>query len=68
MFERKEQLDEAVAELKEAARLDPTYPEPHFALARIYRKRHDPDAAERKLHLFQKLRDTDKMKEITRHD
>jgi tetratricopeptide (TPR) repeat protein len=68
VFERKEQLDGAVAELKEAARLDPTYPEPHFALARIYRKRHDAAAAERELHLFQELRDTDKIKGIMRPD
>jgi tetratricopeptide (TPR) repeat protein len=68
VLERKERYEEAVAELLQAANLDPTYPEPHYALGRIYRKRRDFKAAERELSMFQDLRNTDKVKGITRPD
>ena len=68
VLEKKERYEEAIAELEEAARLDPTYPEPHYALGRIYRKRRDVKAAERELSMFQDLRNTDKLKGITRPD
>ena len=59
---------EAIAELELTAKLDPTYPEPHYALARIYRKRRDLKAAETELGIFQELRRTDKLKGINRPD
>jgi len=68
VLERKERYDEAIAELQQAAKLDPTYPEPHYALGRIYRNRKDLKAAERELSTFQDLRNTDKLKGITRPD
>ena len=68
LLEKKERYEEAIAELQQAARLDPTYPDPHYALARIYRKRKDVKTAERELGVFQDLRNTDKLKGITRPD
>jgi tetratricopeptide (TPR) repeat protein len=68
VLEKKEQYEEAIAQLEQAAKLDPTYPEPHYALARIYRKRRDSKTAEKELSLFQDLRNTDKLKGITRPD
>ena len=68
LLEKKERYQEAVAELEQAAKLDPTYPEPHYALGRIYRKQRDVKAAERELRIFQDLRNTDKLKGITRPD
>ena len=68
LLEKKERYQEAVAELEQAAKLDPTYPEPHYALGRIFRKQRDVKAAERELRIFQELRNTDKLKGITRPD
>ena len=68
VLEKEERYQEAIAELEQAARVDPTYPEPHYALGRIYRKRKDFKRAERELSLFQELRNTDKLKGITRPD
>jgi Flp pilus assembly protein TadD len=68
VLERKERDEEAIAELQQAARLDPTYPEPHYALGRIYRKQRDFKAVEKELRMFQDLRNTDKLKGITRPD
>src|SRR3984957_3520988 len=68
LLEGKERYEEAIAELQQAARLDPTYPEPHYALGRIYRKQRDFKAVERELRMFQDLRNTDKLKGITRPD
>lgn len=68
LLEKKERYQEAIAELEQAAKLDPTYPEPHYALGRIYRKQRDVKAAERELRIFQDLRNTDKLKGITRPD
>ena len=61
-------LIEAIEELKEASRLDPTYPEPHYALARIYRKKQDATSAQHELTMFETLRKVDKQKGITRPD
>jgi len=68
LLEKKERYQEAIAELEQAAKLDPTYPEPHYALGRIFRKQRDVKAAERELRIFQELRNTDKLKGITRPD
>lgn len=68
LLEKKERYEEAIGELEQAAKLDPTYPEPHYALGRIYRKRRDFKAAETELSVFQDLRNTDKLKGITRPD
>ena len=68
VLERKEQYEEAIVELQQAVKLDPTYPEPHYALGRIYRKRRDFKAAEGELSTFRDLRNTDKLKGITRPD
>jgi tetratricopeptide (TPR) repeat protein len=68
VLERKEEYEEAIVELQQAVKLDPTYPEPHYALGRIYRKRRDFKAAEGELSMFRDLRNTDKLKGITRPD
>ena len=68
VLEKKGRYEEAIAEQQEAAKLDPTYPDPHYALGRIYRKQSDFKAAERELSMFQDLRNTDKLKGITRPD
>ena len=44
------------SDLEEAARLDPSYPEPHYALARIHRKSGDAEKADRALEAFQRLK------------
>lgn len=68
VLEKKGRPEEAVQELKESVRLDPTYPEPHYALARIYKRRQDVMSARQELSLFEKLRNEDKRKGITRPD
>ncbi|MGH9574643.1 MAG: tetratricopeptide repeat protein, partial [Candidatus Acidiferrales bacterium] len=68
VFERKKQLERAVHELRRSAELDPTYPQPHYALARIYKQQSDLEAAERELRLFTKLRAIDNRKGIVRPD
>jgi tetratricopeptide (TPR) repeat protein len=68
VLERKGLQEEAIAQLKEAVRWDPTYPEPHYALSRIYRTRKDVGMAQEEIALFQKLREVDKAKGITRPD
>ena len=68
VLEKKNRNKEAVEELKEASRLDPTYPEPHYALARIYKKQENAASAQQELSMFEALRKTDKQKGITRPD
>jgi tetratricopeptide (TPR) repeat protein len=46
---------EAIAELLTAARLDPSNPSPHYALFVLYRKTHDPEAAQAQLKQFEEL-------------
>jgi len=65
VLEKKQNLDDAIAELEQAAALDPTYPEPHYVLARILRQRSDARAAI-ELRKFQQLRANDKQKGIAR--
>jgi Flp pilus assembly protein TadD len=67
-LEKEGRGSEAVKELTEASRLDPTYPEPHYILARIYRRENDAKSAEEQLILFQRLRDADKRNGVTRPD
>ena len=59
---------QAITELEQAAKLDPTYPEPHYAMARIQRKIGNLQAAAKEIQLFEDLRKTDKLKGITRPD
>jgi tetratricopeptide (TPR) repeat protein len=55
-LEKKGRATQAVAELEEAARLDPAYAEPQYALARLYRRGGDGEKAERALLRFQQLK------------
>jgi len=48
---------EAVDALTRAATANPTYPEPHYALARIYRRLDEPRRADQAMATFQHLRD-----------
>jgi tetratricopeptide (TPR) repeat protein len=56
IFESNGRLPEAVAELREAARLDPTSPEPHAVLARIYHKLGQEQASQEEVKTFKKLK------------
>jgi tetratricopeptide (TPR) repeat protein len=66
VLEKKERYEEAITEMERAATLDPTYPDPHYALSRIHRRRQDVKAAQRELRIFQDLRNADKLRGITR--
>ena len=48
VLEKKGQAAAAIAELSQAAELDPSYPEPHYALARLYRRSGDAKRADRR--------------------
>ena len=45
-------IADAIAELGEAARLDPRYAEPHYVLARLHRRAGDTEKADRALERF----------------
>ena len=47
---------EAITELNEAARLDPDYAEPQYALARLYRRSGDKERADRALERFLEIK------------
>lgn len=51
------QVDRAIKELEEGARLAPTSPEMHYALARAYRRAGREEDAKRETALFQKLQE-----------
>jgi Flp pilus assembly protein TadD len=68
VLEKKGQSEDAVRELKEAATLDPTYPEPHYALARIYKRQGNLRSSQQELTLFEALRNEDKRKGVIRPD
>jgi len=51
------QIDRAIKELEEGARLAPTSPEMHYALGRAYRRAGREQDAKRETALFQKLQD-----------
>ena len=51
------QIDRAIKELEEGARLAPTSPEMHYALGRAYRRAGREEDAKRETALFQKLQD-----------
>jgi len=54
--EKQKQDDAALLELAEAARDDPTYPEPHYLLARIYARNGQKARAEAEQQAFAKLK------------
>jgi tetratricopeptide (TPR) repeat protein len=56
VLEKKGRTADAVAELEEAARLDPTATEAPYALARVYRRAGDDAKADRALQRFEELR------------
>jgi Flp pilus assembly protein TadD len=47
--------EDAIIELRESARLDPNYAEPHFALARILHKLDKEPAAQEELRTYRSL-------------
>jgi Flp pilus assembly protein TadD len=51
------QIDRAIKELEEGARLAPTSPEMHYALGRAYRRAGREEDAKRETALFQKLQE-----------
>jgi tetratricopeptide (TPR) repeat protein len=57
LLEQEERLDEALRELVRAAECDPSYAEPHYALARIYRRQGHADQAVQALATFERLHD-----------
>jgi Flp pilus assembly protein TadD len=50
---------EAIAELRQAATLSPSYAEPHYVLGRIYQRKGDTKNAEAAWATFQKLKKED---------
>jgi tetratricopeptide (TPR) repeat protein len=63
-LEKKGRAGDAVSEIEEAARLDPAYAEPQYALARLYRRGGDPQKADHALQQFQEIkRDRDQRKD-----
>jgi len=55
-LEKKGRTADAVAQLEEAARLDPAAPEAPYALARVYRRAGDAGKADRALQRFEELK------------
>ena len=58
VLEQDDRLEEAVRALELAADRDPTYADPHYALARVYRLLGRANEAQRALAAFERLRDT----------
>jgi len=56
LLEKEQKPSEAIQELNQAAALDRTYPEPHYALARIYRKAGEREKSDTCLKTFLKLK------------
>jgi tetratricopeptide (TPR) repeat protein len=56
LLEQRQRWNEAIGELAGAVQADPTYPEPHYVLARIYRRGNRPDQADESLATFKRLR------------
>jgi tetratricopeptide (TPR) repeat protein len=56
LLEKRQKPLEAIQALDQAGALDPSYPEPHYALARIYRKIGEREKADRSLKTFLKLK------------
>ncbi len=56
LLEKQKRYKEAIDELNSAATLDPSYPEPHYVLARIYRITGDSKSAEAAVQTFQRLK------------
>ena len=57
LLEQQDHLNEAVAALKHAAASDASYADPHYALARIYRRQGKTEAATQAMATFQRLHD-----------
>jgi len=56
LLEKEKKDDAACQELLEAVRNDPSYPEPHYLLGRIYTRRGDKPRADTEWQTFQKLK------------
>ena len=54
-LEQDGKLVESVQWLKQSAKMDPLYPDPHYLLARIYRRLGETDRASQESHTFEKL-------------
>ena len=57
LLEQSDKLDQAIGELTLAAHADPEYPEPYYALARIYRRQQKVAESSAALATFQRLHD-----------
>jgi tetratricopeptide (TPR) repeat protein len=56
LLEQRQRTSEAITELAGAVKADPTYPEPHYALSRIYRREGRVDQADEAMATFRRLR------------
>jgi Flp pilus assembly protein TadD len=56
LLQKQNKIPAAVEELKRAAALDPAYSDPHYALARLYRRAGKMDQAQHELQIFQDLK------------
>lgn len=56
VLEAEQLFDSAIRSFSDATRLDSNYAEPHYALARIYRKQGRRDLAQQEVEIYQQLR------------
>ena len=66
ILEKRDRLEEAVDELKKSTALDPAYPEPWYALGRIYQRQGDAKNAGAALAKFQRLKQKQRRAELPR--
>jgi tetratricopeptide (TPR) repeat protein len=56
LLDQRERVSEAITALANAVKADPTYPEPHYALSRIYRRAGRVEQADEAMATFRRLR------------
>jgi Flp pilus assembly protein TadD len=56
VLEKERKFEEAITPLQRAVELDPSYPEPHYTLGRIYQRQGKRQEAQEEIEKFKKLR------------
>jgi lipoprotein NlpI len=64
-LEKRRKDSDAVQALKQAIALDPDYAEPYFILGKILQRRHDFVAAQKAFDAFKKLKNGDKIRDLS---
>jgi superkiller protein 3 len=65
LLEKRLKDNDAVQALKQAIAFDPDYAEPYFILGKILQRQHDAAAAQQAFEAFEKLKNNDKMRNLT---